>query len=339
MKLISFLVGTPLGKFERIGCLLREQVVDLNMAYAAFLYKVERIPKPYQNASLLIPPDMVGFFDGAPASMSVARKTIEFVTNELEQEGDIKGPNEEKVIYNENEIKYLAPFPRPNSIRDFFTFETHAKHSFEKQGRAFPREWYEFPMYFKLNHSATIGHEEEIIWPEYSEKLDYELEVGIYIGRRGKDIPKQKALDYIAGYTIFNDVSARDQQAREIIFAVGPAKGKDFDHSKIMGPCLVTPDEIADSKNLKMIARINGEVWSEGNTSDMYHSFEDLVEHTSKSQTLQIGDFFGSGCVGDGCGLELDRWVKPGDMVELEIEGIGILRNRVGEKLSKRRGG
>jgi 2-keto-4-pentenoate hydratase/2-oxohepta-3-ene-1,7-dioic acid hydratase in catechol pathway len=338
MKLITFLVSTSVGKFERIGCLLEGQIIDLNMGYVLYLYKKQDLLKPYEYASFRVPPDMVKFFELGDFSMSAVKETVEFVANEWQKEGAVEGPNNERVLYQANELKFLAPFPRPNSVRDFFTFETHVKHSHEKAGGTIPKEWYQFPMYFKLNHSTVIGHEEEIIWPEYSDQLDYELELGIYIGKKGKDISKKEAIKYIAGYTIFNDVAARDQQRREIIFGVGPAKGKDFDCSCVMGPCLVTPEEITDPKDLKMIARVNGEVWSEGNTSDMYYSFQDLIEHASKSQTLEIGDFFGAGCVGNGCGLEHDRWVKSGDTLELEIDNIGILRNRYGEKLSKKAG-
>ncbi len=338
MKLITFVVTTAVGRFERIGSLFEDKIIDLNMGYVSCLHKNQSFVNPYEYASFILPPDMMRYFERGDLSVPAARETVEFVAEQLRKEGSVKGPNDEKVIYYSGEIKFLAPFPRPNSIRDFATFETHAKHTFGKKGMDVPKEWYEFPVYFKLNHSTVIGHKEEMIWPKYTEKLDYELELGIYIGKRGRDISKGEAIDYIAGYTVFNDVTARDQQARESILTDGPVKGKDFDHSNIMGPCLVTPDEISDPKNLKMIARINGEVWSEGNSSDMYYSFSDLIEHTSRDQTLEIGDFFASGCVGNGCGSELDRWIKPGDTVELEIDGIGILENPVGEKLPKKNG-
>ena len=166
------------------------------------------------------------------------------------------------------------------------------------------------------------------MWPSYTKKLDYELEFGIYIGKEGKNIKADDAPEYIAGYTIFNDVSARDVLQEEVSMFLGPAKGKGLDTGNVMGPCLVTPDEL-DISDLQMIARINGETWSEGSTSDMYWSFPKIIEYISRSETLYPVDFIGSGTVANGCGDELDRWIQPGDIIELEVEGIGILRNAV----------
>ena len=166
-------------------------------------------------------------------------------------------------------------------------------------------------------------------WPRYSERLDFELEFGCYIGTAGKDIPKERAREHIFGYTIFNDFSARDEQALEMMGQLGPGKGKDFDHSNVMGPCLVTADEIRDVYDLTMICRVNGEEWGRGNSRDMHWKFEDCIAHVSRSESLHPGEFFGSGTVGNGCGLEHMRFLEPGDLVELEVEGLGTLKNRV----------
>jgi 2-keto-4-pentenoate hydratase/2-oxohepta-3-ene-1,7-dioic acid hydratase in catechol pathway len=147
------------------------------------------------------------------------------------------------------------------------------------------------------------------------------------IGKTGRTIPAEGARQYIAGFTVMNDFSARDIQRREVRVRLGPAKGKDW--CTAMGPVLVTPDEIGDPYNLAMTARVNGEEWSRGNTSSIHWKFEQMIEFLSRDQTIYPGDVLGSGTVGTGCGLELDRWVKPGDVLELEIEKIGILRNRV----------
>jgi len=151
--------------------------------------------------------------------------------------------------------------------------------------KANPDLWYQMPTYYKGNPCAVIGTDMPILWPKYTEKLDYELEYGLYIGKQGKNISSSDADEYIAGYTIFNDVSARDIQLKEKSLTLGPTKGKDFNTSNIMGPCLVTPDEL-DVSNLRMIARINGEVWSEGNTADMYWSWPKIIEYISASETL-----------------------------------------------------
>jgi len=164
-------------------------------------------------------------------------------------------------------------------------------------------------------------------WPSFTEKFDYELELAAVIGRKGRNIPADRARDYIAGFTVMNDFSARDIQRKEMRVRLGPAKGKDW--CTALGPYLVTPDQIGDPYNLRMTARINGEQWSEGNSSSTYWKFEQMIEFLSKDDTIFPGDVIGSGTVGTGCGLELDRWVKRGDVMELEIEKIGVLRNRV----------
>jgi 2-keto-4-pentenoate hydratase/2-oxohepta-3-ene-1,7-dioic acid hydratase in catechol pathway len=142
-------------------------------------------------------------------------------------------------------------------------------------------------------------------------------------------VPKAGVLKHVFGYTIFNDMSARDAQALEMEGRLGPAKGKDFDTGNPMGPCLVTADEIPDPYNLTMIARVNGEEWGRESSSTMYWKFEDLISYISRSETLYPGEFLGSGTVGNGCGLEHMRFIKPGDVIGLEVERIGVLRNRV----------
>jgi 2-keto-4-pentenoate hydratase/2-oxohepta-3-ene-1,7-dioic acid hydratase in catechol pathway len=159
--------------------------------------------------------------------------------------------------------------------------------------------------------------------------LDYELEFGVFIGKGGVNIPAEKARNNIFGYTIFNDVSARDAQSREMEGQLGPAKGKDFDTGNVMGPCLVTADEIPDPRALTMVARINGEEWTRASSATMHWTFEQIIEFVSRDETLYPGEFLGSGTVGGGCGLELDRWLAPGDLIELEVERIGTLRNRI----------
>ena len=185
------------------------------------------------------------------------------------------------------------------------------------------------PIYYKCNRFAVIGPDDDVIWPSYSKALDFELEFGCYIGKRTKDVPRERAREHIVGYTIFNDISARDAQAAEMSGMLGPAKSKDFDTANVMGPCLVTADELGDPYDLDMIARVNGEEWGRGNTRDMRWTFEDVIAHISRSETLYPGEFLGSGTVGNGCGLEQLRYLKPNDVVELEVQGIGILRSRI----------
>lgn len=226
--------------------------------------------------------------------------------------------------------RLLAPL-RPRSLRDFLTFEGHLHNALTRLGRPIPQEWYEVPAYYKGMPDTVIGPDEEIPWPSYTDRLDHELELAAIIGRKGKDIAKADAVSYVFGYTIWNDVSARDVQTRELPIGMGPAKAKDWDGSNVLGPCIVTADELNPS-NVVMRVRVNGEVWGEDTTAHMHHTFADLIWYASQAQTLYPGDVFGSGTAAGGSGLELDRQLKEGDVVEMEIEGIGILRNRIGKK-------
>jgi len=228
------------------------------------------------------------------------------------------------------DARLLAPL-RPRSLRDFLTFEGHLHNALTRLGRPIPTEWFDVPAFYKGMPDTVIGPDEEIPWPSYTQKLDHELELAAIIGRRGKNIAKEHALDYVFGYTIWNDVSARDVQTRELPIGMGPAKAKDWDGSNVLGPCIVTADEL-DPSNLRMAVRVNGEVWGEDTSAHMHHTFADLIHYAAQAQTLYPGEVFGSGTAAGGSGLELDRWLKEGDIVEMEIEGIGVLRNRIGRK-------
>ena len=248
-----------------------------------------------------------------------------------------------------SDVKLLSPVPRPGSIRDCLAFERHLiqatrtiaswkaptlvalDRGMERLfGRGFlrpPPVWYERPIYYKGNPNSVVGHDADIQWPSFSKRLDFELEFGIFIGKAGRNIPASKANEYIAGYSLFNDFSARDTQAAEMAGRLGPAKSKDFDTGNSIGPWLVTPDEVPDEITLR--ARVKGEEWSSGSSSEMHFSFSEIIEYISRDETLHPGDFIGSGTVPGGCGLEIDRWLQPGDIVELEADALGVLRNRI----------
>src|ERR687883_67499 len=211
------------------------------------------------------------------------------------------------------------PVLHPPAVRDFYAFEQHVRTARARRGLEVPQEWYELPVFYFSNPAAIYGPEDEIPYPEGTEELDYELEVAAVIGAEGA----------IGGFTIMNDWSARDLQRAEMKVGLGPAKGKDFATS--LGPVVVTPDEFDGSRGT-MVARVNGEERSRGELADMYHSWDAIVAHAARNTRLLPGDVLGSGTVGTGCILELgdERWLKRGDVVELEVEGIGVLRNRVG---------
>jgi 2-keto-4-pentenoate hydratase/2-oxohepta-3-ene-1,7-dioic acid hydratase in catechol pathway len=217
----------------------------------------------------------------------------------------------------------------PGSLRDFLAFEDHVKRGSERRGEPVPDAWYEMPIYYKGNHRSVYGPEEEIPWPSYTEELDFELEVGCILGRRGRDLSEDEAAGVVFGYTLMNDWSARDIQRKEMAVRLGPAKGKDFATS--LGPCIVTPDEL-DPADVRLGARIDGEAWAEGSLGDMHWTFPQMIAHVSQGEDVWPGDLYGSGTFGGGCGLDQGRFLWPGAIVELEATGIGVLRNRVGPK-------
>lgn len=242
-------------------------------------------------------------------------------------------------------VRLLAPLPVPVQMRDSLTFEMHLRQarstmskinpdipSIEPEDVPLPQVWYDQPIYYKGNRFSVSGMDDEILWPTGETRLDYELELGMITSKGGQDVKEADGQDHVFGFLIFNDFSARDHQMLEMGGGLGPAKGKDWKTANAMGPCIVTKDEIGDGSGLEMVARINGEEWSRGNSSSMHHSFGRILEHVSRDEVFHAGEFFGSGTVGGGCGLELNKYLNPGDVVELEIEGIGMLRNKVGPR-------
>lgn len=236
-----------------------------------------------------------------------------------------------------DEVSFLSPLT-PTTLRDAYAFEQHVKTANKNRGREVPEEWYQFPVFYFSNPNAVFGHEDIIPYPPYTQAMDYELEIAVVIGKAGVNIKPADAEQYIFGYTIFNDWSARDIQRKEMAIGLGPAKGKDFASS--FGPVIVTHESISDKAvgrpgvyDLEMTARVNGVEMSRGNFKDMHWSFGEIIARASESVMLYPGDVIGSGTVGTGCLLELTKfqgpWLNPGDVVEMEIERIGVLRNTV----------
>ena len=244
-----------------------------------------------------------------------------------------------------------APLPLPAQFRDSMCFHKHIEQSFKATmklraqasgdpeqvkaaevaaaGFTVPEIYDRQPVWYKGNRFNVADPDEDIPWPPFSALADFELELACVIGRRGRDLDPATALDHVFGFTIFNDFTARDVQSAEMQGMLGPAKGKDFDKANVFGPCIVTVDEIGDPNDLRMTAWVNGEVWCEGHSSTMHWTFGQLLSWVSRGETLHPGEVIASGTVGDGCGLEHLRFLKNGDVVELEIEKIGRLRNRV----------
>lgn len=301
MKFVSF--KHPNGEI-RAGWVIDNQVVDMNLASEGKL-----------------PPTMLEFLENSEHYLPLAEELTRYV--------DVG-------LFQLEEIELVAPLPNPTSFRDFVAFETHVLNATKRAGHTMAKEWYEIPVFYFSNHHAIKGPNEAIRRPKKSVRLDFELELGCIIGKEGKNISASNAEEYIFGYTILNDWTARDLQVQEMAVHLGPAKGKDFATS--IGPYIVTKDELEryrvnDRFNLEMIAKINGKTVTHGNFKDIYYSFPQMIERASEEVTLYPGDLIGSGTVGFGCILELGpevhRWLEPGDEIELEITGLGKLRNTI----------
>jgi len=251
-----------------------------------------------------------------------------------------------------NEVRLLAPVPRPASLRDAYAFRQHVETSRRNRGLAMIPEFDQFPVFYFSNHRAICGPGDVYCMPDHFDRLDFELEVAIVLNKQGRNIPAAEADDYIAGFMIMNDLSARTLQMEEMKLNLGPAKGKDF--ATALGPWLVTPDELAafrvpapaghtgQAYRLEMCCRVNGKEVSRGSMAEMHWTFAEIIERASYGVDLFPGDVIGSGTVGTGCFLELngtgmlkdpagytEQWLQPGDQVELEVSGLGILSNLV----------
>ena len=315
MKLVSYQTENK----EHLGVFVDGHIYNLNSCHK------------------LIPDRMSYFLEGGEPLMELAKK----VNSEIIA-GTLK-PKEE-IFY-----EILAPVPHPTSCRDGYAFRQHVAAARRNRKVDMIPEFDQYPIFYFTNHNAIQGPGEIECMPDHFQKLDFELEVGVVIGKKGRNIKASEADDYIAGYMIMNDMSARALQMEEMILNLGPAKGKDF--STVIGPWLVTPDEleaykvspkanhVGNTYNLKMSCRVNGIEVSSGNTADMDWTFAEIIERCAYGVDVWPGDVIGSGTVGTGCFLELNgtgllndpsykpQWLQPGDTVEMTITGLGILTN------------
>ena len=239
-------------------------------------------------------------------------------------------PSEASVDTDQDGFRWLCPFDRVASLRDFLAFEDHVKRGAERRGGEVPSYWYEAPVYYKGDHRSLLGPDVICPWPSYTEYMDFELELAMIVGKTGRDIEGAVAAEHIFGFTVFNDFSARDVQAQEMSAWLGPAKGKDF--ANAFGPCIVTIDELGPEPDLEMTCRVNGEEWGRSRSGNARWKWSDMLVHVSRDEHIFPGDVYGSGTPGGCCGLDLGRRLEPGDVVELEIEGIGTLRNAIGAR-------
>lgn len=323
MKLVTY----QKSKENRLGIIYNNLIFDLQNSA--------------NQLKIKLPSTMKEFLEGEVSTMRQAKKVFKEI-----QKGKIK------TNIKASSVKLLSPVPNPTSMRDGYAFRQHVETARRNRGVPMIPEFDQFPVFYFTNHNAVFGEGIIEVEDDHLQQLDFELECAIVIGKKVKNIPAEKADDYIAGYMIMNDWSARVLQMEEMKLNLGPAKGKDFATS--LGPWLVTVDELEPYKiitprgnkyDLQMIARHNGKQISEGNLKDMNWTFAELIERASYGVTLYPGDVIGSGTVGTGCYLELNGtwaleakakgepftpvWINDGDDFELEIAGLGVLKNKI----------
>jgi fumarylacetoacetate (FAA) hydrolase len=315
MKLVSY----KTEDIEHLGVFVHGHIYNLN------------------SCDKQIPDNMADFLKDSDVLMERARKIdTQIKSKEIE-------PKEEAFF------ELMAPVPHPTSCRDGYAFRQHVAAARRNRKVDMIAEFDQYPIFYFTNHNAIQGPGDVACMPDHFEKLDFELEVAIVIGKKGRNITAAEADSYIAGYMIMNDMSARTLQMEEMLLNLGPAKGKDF--STIIGPWLVTPDELEEYKtspkeghtgnayDLKMSCSVNGLNVSSGNMADMDWTFAEIIERCAYGVDILPGDVIGSGTVGTGCFLELNgtgllndlnykpQWLKEGDIVEMEITGLGALTN------------
>lgn len=335
MKLVTYKTFNEKGQSESaVGFVHGDEVYPLRALKAAR-------PATWSDGSReTLPVDMLSLLQGGEETMGWLQQAYaEWV--------EVAGTSQPVV-----DPVLQAPVPRPVSCRDAYAFRQHVETSRRNRGLEMIPEFDAFPVFYFTNHQAIYGPGEIACMPRHFEKLDFELEVAIVLNRGGRNIPAAEADQYIGGYMIMNDLSARVLQMEEMKLNLGPAKGKDF--ATVLGPWLVTPDElnpyrvdprpghVGNAYRLDMRCFVNDKQVSHGQFADMHWTFAEIIEHVSYGVDLYPGDVIGSGTVGTGCFLELngtgrladpahfeEQWLQPGDVVELEVTGLGRLSNRV----------
>lgn len=323
MKFVTFV--EPYFKSERTGLMIKDFVVDANMAYRRYLFDQEGIDYPEGIADSILPSDTYFLLKNWPKAQTELRKVEQYAGKiGLEK---IEGPKGEKAVYKLQEVKLMAPVPRPGKI-------IHTAGNFREHAKEGKQAGWEFPIpkwiSFLKSPSSIIGHEDEIIHPEFTKELDYEIELAIIIGKKCKYANEKEAWEAIAGFTIFNDITARDIQRQEMKSGLLNF-GKNMDTFAPFGPCMVPRDDIGDVHNLDIECRVNGEVRQKSNTSHLSVSIQEIVSHYSWV-TLYPGDIITTGTVSGVAAFRKNPeryYLKPGDVLESEIENIGILRNKV----------
>lgn len=333
MKVCSYIHRDSLIPEKRIGILIDDnKILDPNLCWALDYTREGRF-NPQERANHKLPSSLFSLLNLKDKPIEALQESYDLYLF-LKKSGDLEFPDGRNILFNmdeESKVKLACPLDKIATYRDFYAHEKHVKKGFEKRKEPIPEAWYEIPAYYKGATEGFIGHHDKIVWPSYTNILDFELELGVVIGQGGFNIKAEHALNHVFGFTILNDISARDIQKKEMSVRLGPAKGKDF--CSVLGPVITTIDEFDYKEpNLLMTATINGQEWSRGHSGDAHFTFQEMIAHVAQDEWVLPADLFGSGTVGTGCGLELDKWIKEGDQIDLTVEHIGTLSNVVGKK-------
>ena len=320
MKVGTIAVATPLGMVRRLAVRTEDAIVDATAARIAFLERSLYPSVADRVGSAQVPPDMVQMLDAGEQGLDWIREGLEFVV----AGGCRSTSGGMRTVYDPADVQLAAPIPRPPGIANFSAWADHIAHAREKGiNLAIPTKEAGPQSYWKGNALSVVAPGTPLVLPSYANKLDAECEVVAVVGRPCKDVSVSEAEKSIVGYSIFNDVSLRETQVAEMKHGRGPAKGKDHDGGNVLGPWLVTADEVGDPMSLDLSLHVNGEQWSSSNTSGMVFSFAEMLSYLSRGQTITPGHLISGGSYTGGSGFDLDRQVRTGDTVELRVARLG----------------
>jgi len=329
MKLVTYELFQADGRAEKVGILHGEgqYVLDALAVAALYLTQTEEVGHPYQVARAYLGSTMLELIEGGKGALNLLKKALAHVAPLLEKDIALKGVKEDTLAFKLADIRLLAPL-KPPSMRDGLNCYEHFKNLLKvKNLDTVPELFSKRPFYYRGNQFSISGPDSIVPWPSYGTRMDFELEIFAILGKAGESIPVSEAMDHVFGYTIFNDFTARNQQPEDSATTLGPSKCKCFTGGNAIGPCIVTADEIKDPGNLRMQARINGEKWSDNSTKEMLFNFAEMISYISQDEKLYPGECIASGTMSFGAGQEMGKFLEDGALVELEVEGLGILRN------------
>lgn len=330
MKLVTFAIDTPIGQLRRVGVQApTDIIIDATAARIALLELLCPPSTALRVGTAQVPPEMIDILASGPQGLNWIRESVDSALSL----GQKKTAGGQRTIYAFDEVKLLAPIPRPPGLSNFNAWPDHIKHA-NSTAKGFqlgvPDKAKGPQSYWKGNADSFAGPGTVLELPDYATELDVECELVAIVGTGGKNLSIEQAQEAIAGYSIMNDVSAREIQFREMRDGRGPSKGKDFDGGNVLGPCLVTADEIGDPQSLDFSLHVNGEKWSEQNASGMAFTFPQMLAYLSRGQTIHPGHVITGGSYFGGSGLDLKRKFHPGDVIELQISKIGSLVSTMG---------